>query len=139
MCADRQICLNTRRGGGIAMRIVLIVISIAVIAGVVAGLLNILQKNQERDSRKAVEISDCGLMSVMERLGTRPSMVSDIPETPCENGWYSARFIRNVNLDTVYLSVEVTGHAGNISKKQTYNLRLSVVDGDSSWVRTETR
>jgi hypothetical protein len=121
--------------GGVALRMILILLNVVLITGAVAVFLNFQQKNQERNSRKALEISEYGLLRVMERLGEKPSLNSGFPKTPYDGGWYSARLIPGIKGDTLLMSVEVIGHIGFISRKQQYRLKLSVVNGDSSWVR----
>jgi hypothetical protein len=123
-------------GGGVGIRVLWIVASLFVIAGAVLWLVNNQQKNEERFFRKALEISDYGLMAVMQKLGEMPSWVGDCPKTPYEDGWYTAKVSRYTGGDTVFLRVESVGHIGPVLKKQQCVLRLSIVKGDSAWIRT---
>jgi hypothetical protein len=125
-----------RCGGGVGIRVLWIVASLFVIAGAVVWLANNQQKNEERFYRKALEISEYGLLAVMQKLGETPSWVGDFPKTPYEDGWYAAKVSRNTSSDTVFLRVESVGHIGPVSKKQQCVLKLSVVNGDSTWTRT---
>lgn len=123
-------------GGGVGIRVLWIVASLFIIAGAVVWLVNNQQKNEERFFRKALEISEYGLMAVMQKLGEKPSWAGDCPKTPCEDGWYTAKVLRYTSGDTVFLRVESIGHIGPVSKKQQCVLRLSIVKGDSAWIRT---
>jgi hypothetical protein len=124
------------RAGGVGIRVLWICLSLSVIAGAMAGLFNFQQKNEERNSRKAMEISEYGFFRVMEKLSEKPSWNAGFPKTPYEGGWYWAKVIPRVKGDTVFLSVESVGRMGGVSKKQECLLRHSVVNGDSVWVRT---
>ena len=110
--------------------------SLFIIAGAIVWLVNNQQKNEERFFRKALEISEYGLMAVMQKLGETPSWVGDCPKTPYENGWYTAQASRYSSRDTVFLRVESVGHIGPVSKKQRCVLRLTIINGDSAWIRT---
>lgn len=124
--------------GGIAIRVMLICLSLAAITGSVVYLLNSQQKNEERYSRKAMEISEYGLMRVLEKLGHDPSWHGGFPKTSYEGGWYNAKMAPRVKGDTVMLAVESVGHMGTVSKKQECLLVLSVVNGDSVWAKVAT-
>jgi len=122
--------------GGVGIRVLWICLSLGVIAGAVVWLLNSQQKNEERYSRKAMEISEYGLLRVMEKLGEKPSWNSGFSKTAYEGGWYSAKVYPRVKGDTVMLAVESVGRIGAVSKKQECLLVLSHVNGDSVWIRT---
>ena len=125
-----------RCGGGVGIRVLWIAASLFIIAGAVVWLVNNQQKNEERFFRKALEISEYGLLAVMQKLGETPSWVGDFPKAPYEDGWYTAKVSRYTSGDTVFLRVESVGHIGPVSKKQQCLLRLSIVNGDSAWIRT---
>lgn len=110
--------------------------SLFIIAGAVVWLVNNQQKNEERFFRKALEISEYSLLAVMLKLGETPSWVGDFPKTVYENGWYTAKVSRYASGDTVFLRVESVGHIGPVSKTLQSVLRLSIVKGDSTWIRT---
>jgi hypothetical protein len=125
-----------RCGGGVGIRILWIAASLFIIAGAVVWLVNNQQKNEERFFRKAQEISEYGLMAVMQKLGETPSWVGDCPKVPYEDGWYAAKVSRYKDGDTVFLRVESVGHIGPVFKKQQCVMRLSIINGDSAWIRT---
>jgi len=125
--------------GGVGIRVVWILASLLLIAGAIVWLANNQQKNEERSGRKALEISEFGLMACLQNLGEKPSWTGETPKTPYDDGWYCVKASRYVNGDTVMLRVESAGHFGPISKKQQCALRLSVVKGDSVWTRMGAR
>jgi hypothetical protein len=121
--------------GGIGSRMFLILLSLFIIAAAIIVLLANQQKNEEKYSRKAMEITEYGMLCILETLGKKPSWVDGFPKTSYEKGWYSAKISRHSKGDTVFCTVETIGHIGNISKKQECLLRLSIVNGDSVWIR----
>jgi len=123
--------------GGVAVRVLLICLSLAAIVGAVLWLLSFQQKNEERYSRKAMEISEYGLLHVLEKLGQSPSWRAGFSKTAYEGGWYCAKAVLRSKGDTVLLSVESIGHIGTVSKKQECLLKLSIVNGDSVWNKSE--
>ena len=133
---NRYVFVQGAPAGGVAMRVVLICFSLAVIAGCVVWLLNSQQKNEERYSRKAMEISEYGLLRVLEKLGQNPSWNAGFSKTAYEGGWYSAKMVEHLKGDTLMLAVESVGRIGTVSKKQECMLKLSIVNGDSIWAKT---
>ena len=121
--------------GGVGIRVVWILASLLLIAGAVVWLANNQQKNEERSGRKALEISEFGLMACLQNLGEKPSWTGETPKTPYDDGWYCVKASRYASGDTVMLRVESVGHFGPISKKQHCALRLSIVNKDSVWAR----
>jgi hypothetical protein len=121
--------------GGIGVRIVYIVATLAVVAGAIFWVLDTRQKDQEKLNRKATEISEYGLLGALGQLKDNPSWQEGIKRTVYENGWYSTTVQRQTKQDTSLLVVEATGHIGSVTKKQQCVLRLVVSGKDSVWIR----
>ena len=132
-----SISQNRDGEGGVGIRVAWILLSLGVIAGAMVWLINYQQRSEERYSRKAVEISEYGLLHVLEKLGEKPSWRGGFPKTAYEGGWYSAKLTPQTQGDTVLLSVETTGRIGGVTKKQECLLRLSIANKDSVWVRAQ--
>jgi hypothetical protein len=128
--------LPSRMGsGGVGIRILWIILSLFLIASAIILLLGNQQRSAERYSRKATEISEYGLMCVLETLGKKPSWTGEFSKTPYGGGWYSAKLFRRIKGDTVLCTIETTGRIGSVSKKSECLLQLSIVNGDSVWSR----
>jgi hypothetical protein len=133
---DLNACLPSRAAnGGVGIRILWIFVSLFIIASAIVMLLGNQQKSAERYSRKATEISEYGLMCVLETLGKKPSWTGEFSKTPYSGGWYCAKVSRRVKGDTVLCMVETIGRIGTVSKKSECLLQLSIVNGDSAWSR----
>jgi hypothetical protein len=127
---------SLRAKGGVGVRILWILLSLCIIASAIAALLVTQQKNQERYSRKATEISEYGLMCVLETLGKKPSWTEGFSKISYDDGWYSANLMKRKKGDTVFCMVEAVGHMGAVLKKTECLIQLSVVNGDSIWIRS---
>jgi len=121
--------------GGVGIRILWIIVSLFIIASAIVALLGSQQRSAEKYSRKAMEISDYGLMCVLETLGKKPSWTGEFSKIPYGGGWYSAKLFRRVKGDTVLCMVETIGRIGAVSKKSECLLQLSIINGDSAWSR----
>jgi hypothetical protein len=125
--------------GGVGIRIVWILLSLMIITLAIIFLISNQQKDQARYSRKAMEISEYGLMCVLETLGKKPSWSDGFLKIPYDDGWYSAKLNRRMKGDTLFCTVEAIGHIGTVTKKSGCRLRLSIVNGDSVWQRSDGR
>jgi type II secretory pathway component PulK len=125
----------TGQQGGVGARIIMIVATLAVVAAAIFWFLDSRQKNQEILNRKAVEISELGLLQALARLKENPSWTGTLPKTDCEGGWYTAKAVSSKSADATFLKVEVLGHIGSVVRKQECVLRLTVTGNDSLWVR----
>jgi hypothetical protein len=135
MSAGRGTLRMRAARGGIGVRIVYIVATLAVVAGAIFWVLDTRQKDQEKLNRKATEISEYGLLAALGRLKDNPSWQEGIARTEYEDGWYATTVQRQTKQDTSLLVVEATGHRGSVTKKQQCVLRLVVSGRDSVWIR----
>lgn len=125
----------TRQQGGVGARIIMIVATLAVVAVAIFLFLNGRQSNQETLNRKAVEISEFGLLQALARVKENPSWTGTLPQTNYEGGWYTATAVTRKKADTTFLDVVSHAYIGTISYRQECVLRLSVTGNDSLWVR----
>lgn len=135
MCIRPYTDFSKGEKGGVGIRIIIIVATLAIVATAIFLFLNSRQKDQEMYNRKATEISDYGLQQVFEQLKNRPSWTGNIPQTEYEDGWFTAKAKRKKSTDASILEVESVGRIGSVSRKQECVLRLTVNGRDSIWVR----
>ena len=121
--------------GGVGARIIMIVATLAVVAASIFWFLNSRQSNQETLNRKAVEISEYGLLQALEHLKGNPSWTGTLPRSDYDGGWYTATATLRKTADTVFLDIASQAHIGAVSYQQECMLRLSVTGSDSLWVR----
>jgi hypothetical protein len=125
----------TGQRGGVGARIIIMIASLAVVAAAIFWFLDSRQTNQETLNRKAVEISEFGLLQALARLKENPSWIGTLPQTDYEGGWYAATAVSRKSADTTFIEVVSQGHIGSVSRKQDCVLRLVVTGNDSLWIR----
>jgi hypothetical protein len=125
----------TGQRGGVGARIIIMIASLAVVAAAIFWFLDSRQANQETLNRKAVEISEFGLLQALARLKENPSWIGTLPQTDYEGGWYTATAVSRKSADTTFIEVVSQGHIGSVSRKQDCVLRLVVTGNDSLWIR----
>jgi type II secretory pathway component PulK len=130
--------INTK-DGGIKIRIAIVIITFLAVAAAIFLFLDIRQKNQETNIRKALEISEMGLQVALMRIRNEPSFSGIIPKTECEKGWYKIKITRDEKKDTTVFKIESLGHIGFISRKQECILLLVINQQDSMWIRKDIK
>ncbi len=121
--------------GGVGLRIVLIIASLAVVASAISWFLATGQSDQAILNRKASEICEFGLLQALAHLKENPRWTGKLPRADYEGGWYTATAKARGSNDTSFLDVESSGHIGFVSRRQGCVLRLT----DSGWVRQSIR
>lgn len=127
------------QNGGVVVRVIFITVSLILVAVAIFWFLQKGLEEQERQDRKAVEISEYGLLMALDKIRTVPSWCEHIGKTEYESGWYEVNIDRKVIHDTTFLFVESLGSMGALTKKQECMLRLEVNGSDSAWVRQTVR
>ena len=82
--------LFLKQNGGVGVRIVLIVASLAVVAAAISWFLISGQSDEAVLNRKASEICEYGLLQALAHLKENPSWTGELPRTDYEGGWFSA-------------------------------------------------
>ena len=123
------------QNGGVALRILIALITLIIIAGVIVITLSRDQEKQQLYHRKVVAISEYGLQNALQKLHDQPSWRGGIEKTSYDGGWYKVNIKRNVNADTLYLLITSESHLKYASDSKKCILSLSVVNGDSLWLR----
>ncbi|MBN1578902.1 MAG: hypothetical protein JW913_20240 [Chitinispirillaceae bacterium] len=121
--------------GGVRLRAVIVLITLCIVGGAIYSLLHQFGRNQQINHRKALEISEYGLMVALQKVQAGPSAIDGIPRKEYEEGWYRVSLNRYVRNDTVFLALRSEGHAGSVTEQRECVLRLNTIGPDTSWVR----
>lgn len=119
--------------GGVGVRVVLAVITLAAIGVLIAVMFQHSGQRQEANHRKAVGISEYGLQAALQKLQESPSWMGGIARTPCDGGWYTVSLRRFVRNDTVLLSITAEGTMGAVSEVKECLLTHIPGSRDSLW------
>jgi hypothetical protein len=121
--------------GGVGLRIVLILASLAIVAAAISWFLVSGQSDEAVLNRKASEICDYGFSQALAHLKENPSWIGELPRADYEGGWFTAAAKARKSGGTSFLDIESVGHIGSVSRKQECVLRLT----DSGWVRQSVK
>lgn len=127
--------LFLKQNGGVGVRIVLIVASLAVVAAAISWFLISGQSDEAVLNRKASEICEYGLLQALAHLKENPSWTGELPRTDYEGGWFSATAKARKSGEMLFLDIESIGHIGSVLRKQECVLHLT----DSGWVRQSVK
>jgi hypothetical protein len=106
-----------------------------VIGGAMFGLLRTYGQKQQVYHRKALAISEYGLLVALQKIGEQPSWTKGFSEIPYEGGWYKVRIENLLEKDTLLLKIVSIGHYRSVSDSRQCILKLDTSGGDSVWVR----
>ena len=126
---------SVQQDGGIGIRILWIALTLALVTLAIFWLLDRNQEDIARHDRKAIELSEYGLLIALDHVRANPSWAGKIDKTEFEGGAYAVSSERRILHDTTFLILESQGFTGTISRSQKCILRLSITGSDSSWVR----
>ena len=123
------------QAGGIGMRILLAIGTLAVLAIGVVVVIGSFQKNQEADLRHAEQISIDGLQTALEKLQASPSWRGPIPRTESGDGWYQVTLSAAESSGPTSLTMTAEGHSKAAVRRQICVLHLSITGTDTAWVQ----
>jgi hypothetical protein len=126
-------------GGGVRLRALIVLITLCVVGAAIYVLLHQFGQKQQIVHRKALAISEYGLMIALQHVQTEHSAIDDIPRTDYDDGWYKVSFNRYTVRDTLFCAIRAEGHAGSAAEQRECILRQSILGNDTSWVRQSMR
>lgn len=125
--------------GGIVIRSIIVLLTLLIVGISIFGLLNNVGKKQQIYHRKALAVSEYGLMKAMQKVKTGMFEFVDVPKTECDEGWYSISFKKFEKKDTVFLLIISRGFFGSTSETRECTLRLDKCDTVPTWVQHHSR
>ncbi|HMA65079.1 MAG: hypothetical protein ACM31E_10090 [Fibrobacterota bacterium] len=121
--------------GGVAVQILLAVVTLGIIAGVMVFTLLKEREKQQVYHRKVIAIAEYGLMEALQKINGDPLWMGSGQKTDYDDGWYRIKVRPYTKSDTSFISIVSEAHVKSISDSQKCVLFRNVVDGDSVWVR----
>jgi len=145
--------------GGVALRLVLCAVSLAVLGGAIVALMSTFKERKVDDYRRADSKCESGLQEAFVRLNPNGSQdtswlreafarVSGAPDfseefkgEPDEDGaYFSVVFKRENRGDTLFFKIVSTGTSGSVTRVQERTFRLEVLgENDSVWINEDIR
>lgn len=121
--------------GGVIIRVLVASATLMFIGGAIFGLLHTYGQKQQVYHRKALAISEYGLLTALQKIGEQPSWTSGFSKVSYEDGWYGVKIEHMFEKDTLLMKVVSTGHYGPVSDSRQCVLKLETSGNDSIWVR----
>jgi len=121
--------------GGVTFRIIIACATLILIGGAIFFMLRNYQQKQQVYHRKAISISEYGLLEALQKIGDQPSWTEGIDKTPYEDGWYEVETSQFLSADTIFMVIKSKGYSKSVSGTKECVLRLDLSGGDSTWIR----
>jgi len=121
--------------GGVIFRVIAALVTLVVIGGAIFGLLSTHQQAQQTYHRKALEISEYGLMLALGKLHEEPSWRAGFPKTSYDDGWYKVRMSEKQQGEKIYLTITSEAGIGSSTDVKECVLSRSRSETDTAWVR----
>jgi hypothetical protein len=127
--------LSGNQSGGVIIRSIIIIVTLCLVGFSIYTLLHNFGQKQQTAHRKALAISEYGLMIALQHLPLSPAEIKEIKKTAYDEGWYNVTFNTFSRNDTTFCTISSTGHFGAVKEKRSCQVRLNVSPGDTSWIR----
>jgi hypothetical protein len=127
------------QNGGIKLLMILACVTLVLVGGGVFLLTRSYQKDQPVHRRKALQISEYGLLQALQQLQQQPSWHEGFDKTEYKDGWYTVTLQRSDSAGTPITTLVSTGYSGALSRRQICELYLSTDKKDSVWVQKSLR
>ena len=125
----------TSETGGVILRIVIALMTLIVIGGAIYGVLYSRLQDQQTYHRKALEVSEYGLMLALEQLHNEPSWRAGFEKTPYDEGWYKVTVKEREENGKILLEITSLGTMRSSTNTKVCVLSREKSAPDSSWVR----
>jgi hypothetical protein len=123
-----------RERGGVSIRILMAVVTLAALGVVIALFLARKTEDQKYHYGNALTIAEYGLGEALMQLGQDFRWREGFSQKEYDLGTYSVKLTTRTMHDTLFLTVESTGKSGSARRGKTAVLRLEVSEnGDSLW------
>ncbi len=126
---------NRFEQGGIRLRVLIVLLTLCIVGATIYQLLHTLGQNQQTNHRKALAISEYGLMMALQQEPAGATPPRAIPKTAYDEGWYRVTTRQDTRDDTLFCTVTSIGKFGSATEQRECILRLTVEGPDSTWVR----
>lgn len=118
----------------IPFRILMAILTLVIVGGAIVGILRTKEESFQVHHRKAVEISEYGLMLALQRLHEDPSWRNGFARTEYNDGWYKVDLVESSRDKKQVLTVVSRGGSGSIKQEKKIVLQQQVQNLDTSWI-----
>lgn len=125
--------------GGVILRSVIAVVTLAVIGTAIIFILKNYGQKQDVLHRKAIAISEYGLLVALQKIRVSPDESVVLEKTVYDDGWFRVQQKKYEKRDTLFLRIVAEGHAGSVVERRECVLSLDKTAANTRWVRQSMR
>jgi uncharacterized membrane protein YraQ (UPF0718 family) len=120
--------------GGVIFRVIVAFTTLVVIGVLIYVLIQNYQQNSQEYHRKAIELSEYGMLLTLQKINEKPSWKEGYKKTSYESGFFSVEMRPYLQDQTLYMTIISRGYMSTVTEERQIVLRLQVEGTDSSWV-----
>ncbi len=125
------------QNGGIIFRIVIAFTTLFLIGVVIYSLVQNYQQNGQEYHRKAIELSEYGMLLTLQKINEEPSWRSGFKKTNYENGTFTVDMRPRLQDNTLFMTIVSRGQINSVIEERQIVLKLQITADDSSWIPEE--
>lgn len=120
--------------GGIVFRVIIAFTTLLLIGAALYSIIMNYQENGQEYHRKAIEISEYGMLLSLQKINEKPSWRDGFKKTEYENGFFTVELHPHYHGQTLYMTIISRGELKSVVEERQIQLMLQVTGADSSWV-----
>jgi len=125
--------------GGVVLRVIICAASLILAGTVITMFLKAFENKKAEDYRKALAISEYGLLRAFEMIHESPDWSEGFSKEPYEEGSFDVELERQTRDGVVYLRIVSRGTVGSVTLIEERTLRLETSEEGSVWVNVGIR
>lgn len=127
------------QNGGIAFRIIVAFTTLFLIGVVLYSLIQDYQQDGQENHRKAIELSEYGMLLTLQKINDDPSWQEGFKKTDYENGSFSVEMRPHLQDNTFFMTIISKGQINSVVEERQIVLKLQITADDSSWIPEDMR
>ncbi len=130
---------NYLQHGGVIFRIIAAFTTLIIIGALIYSLIQDYQQNGQEYHRKAIELSEYGMLLTLQKINEKPSWREGYKKTSYENGFFSVELRPYLQDQTLYMTIVSRGYMNSVTEERQIVLMLQVEGKDSTWIPQQMR
>lgn len=130
---------NYLQQGGVIFRIMAAFTTLIIIGALIYSLSQDYQQNGQEYHRKAIELSEYGMLLTLQKINEKPSWREGYKKTSYESGFFSVELRPCLQDQTLYMTIVSRGYMNSVTEERQIVLMLQVEGKDSTWIPQQMR
>ncbi len=125
--------------GGVIFRVIVAFTTLIAIGALIYSLIQNYQQNGQEHHRKAIELSEYGMLLTLQKINEKPSWQEGYKKTSYESGFYSVELRPYLQDQALFMTIISRGYMNTVTEERQIVLRLQIEGTDSTWVPEQMR